>query len=154
MTGQGILVQASSRYFFIIIVLQLTFYQACHAIRVRHAGRRRRLPRQHGGRQPAGIVDYYRDARGYEVDISHEGRSKEILFDSSYEWMRTSTDLSRNVPDLVRQIVETQYPGKRTDDCDYIETAQGENHYMVALDNHNLELKTSEDGRVTKIPDR
>ncbi len=101
----------------------------------------------------ATVVDFDRDARGYEVDIRHDGKSKEILFDTSYAWVQTSTDLSRNVPALVRQAVEAQYPGKRIDDCDYIETAQGEKYYLVDLDNYNMDLKVTEDGQITETPD-
>lgn len=91
--------------------------------------------------------------RGYEVDIRHDGKSKEILFDTSYAWVQTSTDLSRSVPANIRSAVETQYPGKRIDDCDYIETAQGEKYYLVDLDNYNMDLKVTEDGQITETPD-
>lgn len=101
----------------------------------------------------ATVVDFDRDARGYEVEVRHDGKSKEILFDTSYNWIQTSTDMMRDIPANIRQAVEAQYPGKRIDDCDYIETAQGEKYYLIDLDNHNVDLKVTEDGQITTTPD-
>lgn len=101
----------------------------------------------------ATVVDFDRDARGYEVEVRHDGKSKEILFDTSYNWIQTSTDMTRDIPANIRQVVEAQYPGKRIDDCDYIETAQGEKYYLIDLDNHNVDLKVTEDGQITTTPD-
>lgn len=101
----------------------------------------------------ATVVDFDRDARGYEVEVRHDGKSKEILFDTSYNWIQTSTDMTRDIPANIRQAVEAQYPGKRIDDCDYIETAQGEKYYLIDLDNHNVDLKVTEDGQITTTPD-
>lgn len=101
----------------------------------------------------ATVVDFDRDARGYEVEVRHDGKSKEILFDTSYNWIQTSTDMTRDIPANIRKAVEAQYPGKRIDDCDYIETAQGEKYYLIDLDNHNVDLKVTEDGQITTTPD-
>lgn len=101
----------------------------------------------------ATVVDFDRDARGYEVEVRHDGKSKEILFDTSYNWIQTSTDMTRDIPANIRQAVEAQYPGKRIDDCDYIETAQGEKYYLIDLDNHNVDIKVTEDGQITTTPD-
>lgn len=61
--------------------------------------------------------------------------------------------MTRDIPANIRQAVEAQYPGKRIDDCDYIETAQGEKYYLIDLDNHNVDLKVTEDGQITTTPD-
>lgn len=101
----------------------------------------------------ATVVDFDRERNGYEVDIRHDGKSKELWFDSSYNWLRTSTDMTRNIPSDIRRAVEAGYPGKRIDDCDYVETAQGEKYYLVDLDNYGKDLKVTEDGRITEVND-
>ena len=101
----------------------------------------------------ATVVDFDSERGGYELDIRHDGLSKDILFDSSYNWIQTSTDLSRNVPADIRSAVEAAYPGRRIDDCDYVETAQGETYYLVDLDNYDMDLKITPDGQITETPD-
>ena len=75
------------------------------------------------------------------------------MFDYAYNWVRTSTDLRRDIPANVSQAVNAQYPGKRIDDCDYVETADGEKYYLVDLDNYNMDLKVTPDGVITETPD-
>lgn len=101
----------------------------------------------------ATIVDIDVDRNGYEIDIRHEGLSKEVVFDADYNWVKTSTDYSRNVPADIRAAVEAKYPGKRIDDCDYVETAAGEVYYLIDLDNYNMDLKVTVDGQITETPD-
>lgn len=101
----------------------------------------------------ARVVDFDRECNGYEVDVIHDGKSKEIWFDTQYNWMQTSTDVTRDIPANIRAAVEAQYPSKRIDDCDYIETAQGEAYYLVDLDNYNKDLKVTVDGTITEVND-
>ena len=101
----------------------------------------------------AAVVDFDREYYGYEVDVRHDGRSKEILFDLEYNWVQTSTDMTRNIPADIRSAVEARYPGKRIDDCDYVETAAGETYYLIDLDNYNMDLKVTPDGVITETPD-
>lgn len=101
----------------------------------------------------ATVVDFDVERGGYEVDVRHEGRSKEILFDMQYNWIRTSTDMTRDIPAAIRSAVEAKYPGKRIDDCDYVETAQGEAYYLIDLDNYYMDLKVTPDGAITETPD-
>ena len=101
----------------------------------------------------AAVVDFDRERNGYEVDVRYEGRSKEILFDSAYNWLQTSTDMTRDMPADIRSAVEARYPGKRIDDCDYVETAAGETYYLIDLDNYNMDLKVTPDGVITETPD-
>lgn len=101
----------------------------------------------------ATVVDIDIERGGYEIDVRHDGLSKEIIFDSQYNWVMTSTDYTRNVPADVRSAVETKYPGKRIDDCDYIETAAGEKYYLVDLDNYAKDLKVTLDGQITEVAD-
>ncbi len=99
----------------------------------------------------AQIVDYEKEAGGYEVDIRHNGESKELLFSSSYAWVQTSTDCSRSIPDNIRSAVSASYPGKVIDDCEYVETAAGESYYLVDLDDYSRDLKVTTDGVITEV---
>lgn len=101
----------------------------------------------------ARIVDFDRERNGYEVDIIHDGKSKELWFDTQYSWIQTATDMTRSIPADIRRAVEAKYPGKRIDDCDLIETAQGETYYLIDLDNYNMDLRVTLDGQITETPD-
>ncbi len=101
----------------------------------------------------ARVVDFDSEHNGYEVDVIHDGKSKEIWFDTQYNWVQTSTDVTRDIPANIRAAVEAQYPNKRIDDCDYVEPAQGEAYYLVDLDNYNKDLKVASDGTITEVND-
>ena len=101
----------------------------------------------------ARVVDFDRERSGYEVDIIHDGKSKELWFDTQYAWVQTSTDVTRSMPENIRAAVEAQYPNKRIDDCDYIETSGGEAYYLVDLDNYDMDLKVTPDGQITEVYD-
>lgn len=101
----------------------------------------------------ARVVDFDSERNGYEVDVIHDGKSKEIWFDTQYNWVQTSTDVTRDIPANIRAAVEAQYPNKRIDDCDYVEPAQGEAYYLVDLDNYNKDLKVASDGTITEVND-
>lgn len=101
----------------------------------------------------ATVVDFDNERNGYEVDIRHDGKSKEVCFDTDYNWIQTSTDMTRSIPANIRMAVESQYPGKRIDDCDYIENSKGEKYYLIDLDNYNMDLKVTEDGQITETLD-
>ena len=53
----------------------------------------------------------------------------------------------------IRAAVEAQYPNKRIDDCDYIETSGGEAYYLVDLDNYDMDLKVTPNGQITEVYD-
>lgn len=98
------------------------------------------------GKYPnARIVDFELERGQYEVELVYNNQSIEMIFDGEYNWVRTSTDMERQVPAVVREAVAAQYPGKIIDDCDFVETAS-EKYYLVDLDNYELDLKVSEDG--------
>lgn len=101
----------------------------------------------------ARVVDFDREYSGYEVDIIHDGKSKELWFDTQYNWVQTSTDVTRNIPEDICAAVKAQYPNKRIDDCDYIETSGGEAYYLVDLDNYEMDLKVTLDGQITEVYD-
>lgn len=93
----------------------------------------------------ARIVDFELERGQYEVEVVYNNQSMEIIFDGEYNWLRTSTDMERQVPAVVRDAVAARYPGRVIDDCDYVETAT-ERYYLVDLDNYEPDLKISEDG--------
>ena len=99
------------------------------------------------------IVDFEKERDGFDVEIRHAGLSKEVRFDAAYRWVQTSTDLARNVPEAVKNLLGAKYPGKVIDDCDYVETATGKLYYLVELDDFDYELKVYPDGTITEIPD-
>ena len=99
------------------------------------------------------VVDFDKEPTGFEVEIRHEGLSKEVTFDKSYNWIKTSTDLSRNVPAVVKNAVNAKYPGKIIDDCDFVQLASGESFYLVELDDYDNDLKVALDGTITELPD-
>ena len=101
----------------------------------------------------ARIVDFDRERNGYEIDIIHDGKSKDLWFDTQYNWIQTATDMTRNIPADIRRAVEAHHPGKRIDDCDLIETAQGETYYLIDLDNYGMDLIVTLDGQITETPD-
>jgi len=99
------------------------------------------------------VVDFEKERNGYELDIRHGGKSIEIRFDSSYNWVQTSTDCKRDIPANILAAVNAAYPGKVIDDCDYIETAAGEAYYLIDLDNYDKDLKVTADGAITEVID-
>lgn len=102
----------------------------------------------------ATVIDFEVERDGYEVDIRHDGTVKEVRFGSDYAWALTSTDCLRNIPETVRAAVERLYPGKRIDDCDFVEEASGESYWLVDLDGYGADLKVAADGTVTETPGR
>ena len=80
----------------------------------------------------ARIVDFELERGQYEVELVYNNQSIEMIFDGEYNWVRTSTDMERQVPAVVRDAVAAQYPGKVIDDCDFVETAS-EKYYLVNL---------------------
>ena len=101
----------------------------------------------------ARVSDFDRERGGYEVELIYGGRSVEVVFDEAGNWLRTVTDLRRDIPAEILQAVNAQYPGKRIDDCEYVETSDGEKYYLIDLDNYNMDLKVTPDGVITETPD-
>ena len=101
----------------------------------------------------ARVVDFDRERSGYDVDIIHDGKSKELWFNTQCAWVHTSTDVTRSMPENIRQAVKAQYPNKRIDDCDYIETSGGEAYYLVDLEDTDFDLKVTPDGHITEVYD-
>lgn len=96
----------------------------------------------------ARIVDIDRERTGYEVDIIYNKQSIEVLFDTESNWVASATDYDRNVPDVVKNAISDNYPGKRIDGCDFVETSKGERYWLVDIDNYNPDVRVSEDGKI------
>lgn len=78
-----------------------------------------------------------------EVDIIDGNISKEIVFNSSNEWISTSWDVRRNeLPETVTHAIASseKYAGYQIDDADFVETPGGE-YYLVELEKGELEVK-------------
>lgn len=99
------------------------------------------------------IVDFEKEVYGYEADVRHDGKSMEIRFGEDCSWLQTATDVSWNIPELVVSAVNAGYPGKRIEDCDYVETYAGELYYLVDLDGYDNDIKVTPDGKIAEIPD-
>lgn len=79
---------------------------------------------------------------GYtEVDIIHNGISKDVLFDQSGNWYSTSWEVRKNeLPDTVNNTIDNQYGEYRFDDAKYIEKADDTVYYRIELERGENEL--------------
>lgn len=98
----------------------------------------------------ARIIEVDREANGYEVDIVHDGRGKEVMFDLDGNWVLTTWDLRMNeVPEVVKAAAQTQYPDYRLDDADFVETPSA-SYYLIEMEQgeREVKVKVSADGTV------
>lgn len=75
-----------------------------------------------------------------EVDIIDGNISKEIVFNSSNEWISTSWDVRRNeLPETVTHAIASseKYAGYQIDDADFVETPDEGEYYLVELEKEN-----------------
>ena len=96
------------------------------------------------------IIELDREMNGYEVDIVHEGRGKEVIFDLDGNWVLTTWDLRMNeVPEVVKAAAQTQYPDYRLDDADFVE-APSASYYLIEMEQgeREVKVKVSADGTV------
>lgn len=84
--------------------------------------------------------------RTIEVDIFHDQRKKEVVFDMNSNWLYTSWDVVvSTLPQAVKNIInDPNYEGFHIDDADYIETPQG-NYYLLELEKGEREIKVKVD---------
>lgn len=97
------------------------------------------------------IMDIENDSRGVEVDIIHDGKSKEVLFDKSNVWVSTSWDITINaLPTEVSNAVRAKYPTAVIDDVDYFEVPSGIDYYLIELElePNDVEMKIKPNGEV------
>lgn len=75
-----------------------------------------------------------------EVEIRHDGKIKDVYFDSQNEWVYTSWDV--RVPDLpveVKNALTAAYPDYRIDEADFIEREDGD-RYAVEIEKGKLSV--------------
>lgn len=98
----------------------------------------------------ARIIEVDREANGYEVDIVHDGRGKEVVFDLDGNWVMTSWDIRLvEVPEVVKNAALAQYPDYRLDDADFVETPSA-SYYLIELERgeREVKVKVAADGTV------
>ena len=98
----------------------------------------------------ARIIELDREMNGYEVDIVHEGRGKEVVFDLEGAWMSSTWDVRINeVPEVVKAAAQAQYPDYRFDDADFVETPTA-SYYLIEMEQgeRDVKVKVSADGTV------
>lgn len=87
-----------------------------------------------------------------EVDIIHNGISKEIKFNKTGEWYSTSWDIRiSELPEAVKNTVSTEYKGYHIDDAEYFEMADGSDYYLIELEGKNLpdkDVRIAADGTI------
>lgn len=72
-----------------------------------------------------------------EIDILHEGKSKEVHFNAQNEWLSTSWDVREiEVLKVVMDAINLKYQGYRIDDIEYEERPNG-NVYVFELEKQN-----------------
>lgn len=96
----------------------------------------------------ARIIEIERENSRIEVDIIHDNRGKEVVFDLNSQWLYTSWEVRISaLPQAVSSIVNnTQYTGYRIDDADFVETSQG-SYYLLELEKGNSEIYVKVDER-------
>ena len=84
-------------------------------------------------------IDY--EHNRWEIDIRHENRSKELLFDNENNWISTSWDVQKkDVPSSILSIIQNQYGEYTIDEIDYQEQATNLNVYIFELEKGAQEL--------------
>lgn len=88
----------------------------------------------------ARIIESETEKGKLEVDIIHDNRSKEVVFDSQYNWLYTEYDVSYGeVPQVVKDAFQASaYKDYRIDDIDYYETPDVD-YYRFELESGNQE---------------
>ena len=90
----------------------------------------------------ATILDFEREDGGYEIDIRHDGRSKEVRLDGQGEWRYTTWEYRRvtDVPETAVQNAINNYETTNNcwvDDIDFYEYADGTKKYVVEFEGRN-----------------
>ena len=99
----------------------------------------------------------YDDGR-IEVDIIHDQREKEVLFNFNEEWLRTTYDVRpRELPDAVQSALKERF-GENAywgdDDCECVETPEG-TFYEVEVETRgdDVEVYISAEGNIKWVED-
>lgn len=99
------------------------------------------------------IIELERENGRIEVDIIHDNKGKEVVFDANNQWLYTSWELRiTELPQAVANVLNNpQYTGYRIDDADFVETPQG-NYYLLELEKGNSEIKIKVDEAGNILP--
>lgn len=94
----------------------------------------------------ARIIEAEKEKGNLEVDIIHENRSKEVVFDSQYQWLYTQYEVRYSeVPQNVKDALQASaYKDYRIDDIDFYETPTV-SYYRFELESGNKEIKINID---------
>lgn len=86
-----------------------------------------------------------------EVDIIHNGISKDVLFNQTGNWYSTSWEIRQNeLPEAVNNTLNNQYGEYRFDEAEYIEKADGSIYYRIELEKGDVDkvVNIGENGAV------
>lgn len=102
----------------------------------------------------ARIIEIDNERGKIEVDIIHNNRSKEVVFNSKQEWMNTHYDVRQNeVEEIVLQaLAASEYKAYHIDDIEKYETPEGE-YYLFELEQGEREVNVKIDlsGNISRI---
>lgn len=97
------------------------------------------------------IIEIENEYNGIEVDIIHENRSKEVVFDNAGKWLNTHYDVyPGEVEPAVMATVTSQYPAPwYIDDIERYETPN-QTYYLFELENGYMEreIKIDQTGQL------
>lgn len=78
-----------------------------------------------------------------EIEIYHDSREKDVLFDRSGNWTRTSWEVRTDMlPEAVKATIASEYAGYRADDAEYAETPSGD-FYVIELEGGGRDMTVS-----------
>lgn len=89
----------------------------------------------------ARIIDVEQERGMTEVDIIHENRSKEVVFNSSNEWLNTHYDVLKNEVEstVIEALNHSEYSSYFIDDIEKYETPAGD-YYLFELEKGETEV--------------
>lgn len=87
------------------------------------------------------LLDFERESMGLEVDIKEDGIHKEVLFNTSSEWLSTEWDIHQNqLPEVIANALKSpEYAQYKIDDIDVMEKPAGL-FYVIELEQGNKEI--------------
>ena len=85
-----------------------------------------------------------------DVEIIHNNIRKEVKFNRNNKWINTSWDVPvSQLPENIKESVQSRYNGYWIDDADYVETPSGD-HYKLEIEKGEWErtIFVSPDGEI------
>ncbi|MDH6305085.1 putative membrane protein YkoI [Parabacteroides sp. PF5-5] len=89
----------------------------------------------------AQFLEFEREGSYIEIDIRHNNIQKDVLYNSSYEWVSTTWEIRLNdVPQVVLSALKaSEYSSYKVDDVDFMEKPDGA-YYIFELESGNKEV--------------